>query len=239
MTAGAQRGAAAQDAVAAHQVGAAEAAVAALARRAVPVRGRPEVDARRVRRGGRRPAGRAQPQREVEVLAVGEDPLVEPADLLPRRRAGRRPPCPPARPAPATARRPPPPGRPCNRGNGLSVRSMVRPIESIRSPSGPDAERRDRADRPGRASSGATTRSRKSGRQSTSLLSSTTTSPSPAATAALQASAKPRLVSIRRCVASRPVGGHALVGAVGRPVVADDQPVLARLSGEVPQAALA
>ena len=79
----ADRLAALEQAVAAHQVGAAEASVAALALAAVAVGGGAEVDADRVRRGRRRPARGAQAHDQVEVLPVGEDPLVEPADRLP------------------------------------------------------------------------------------------------------------------------------------------------------------
>ncbi len=83
------RGAPAQQSVAADQVPAAEPAVAALPRRAVTVGGGAEVHADRVRREERAPSRRAQPEREVEVLHVGEDRFVEPVGLLPCRAAVR------------------------------------------------------------------------------------------------------------------------------------------------------
>ena len=75
---------ASQHAVAAQQVAAREARVASLPGRAVSVCGGAEVDSHRLGRHGCAPAGAAQAQRQVEVLRVGKDRLVEPADLAPR-----------------------------------------------------------------------------------------------------------------------------------------------------------
>ena len=94
----AQRLSAAQDAVAAQQVAAREAGVASLPCGAVPVCGGAEVHADGVWCHGRLPAGGAQAKRQVEVLRVGEDRLVQPADLHSTPCAGmppRRPPAPP------------------------------------------------------------------------------------------------------------------------------------------------
>jgi hypothetical protein len=77
---------------------------------------------------------------------------------------------------------------PPQRWNGASVRSVMNPTLSMRSSPGATSSGATEPTR-GSASSGATSRSRKSGRASTSLFIITTTSPAPAAAAALHATA--------------------------------------------------
>ena len=226
-----------QHAIPAEQVAPAEPAVAALPGRAVPMRGRAEVHADGIRGADRAPAGGAESQREIEVLVVGEDRLVEPADLRPGaapvRGGGAGGPgeqrmlvagvldrdSPAAGGSRPASRRPP----------GRSCRSCARPAAASAKRPSPTV---------GSASSGAVTRARKSGRQSTSLLSSTITSPVPACTPRLQASAKPRLSA----KPSRWASGHSAarrsrVSSV-EPLSHDDQVVRERLGPQVAQAAV-
>ena len=123
-------------------------------------------------RRGRPPAGGAQPQRQVEVLAVGGNALVEAADRLPGACAGRRRRCRPGRPGPGRGDVASRDRAPWSRGNALSVASVVSPIESIsRRPGARTARRRSRA--AGRLRAARRAARGSPGRQSTSLLSST------------------------------------------------------------------
>ena len=199
---------------------------------------RAEVHADRIGRQRRAPAGAAQAQREVEVLHVGEDRLVEPARLLPCRApvgagCARR-----ASQQRALAGGPRPRPSPCRRGKPPSTASAASPVavDQGARPAAASARRpsRDLAPR----AMGLSSRS-KPGRTSTSLLSSTTISPEPAATPPLQACCEAVVVGLGGVAPSAGQSArHALGRVVGRAVVDHDHAVIERLGSKVAQAAV-
>ena len=181
------------------------------------------MDGDRVGGDGRLPAGGTEAEGEVEILRVDEDSLVETAGGLPgrttvRRRSARR-----ARDDRASEPRLPhrtavEPREP-RQGR---VRRQADTVDLVRSGTHELAP----ATIPTRSSAnGDTRRSRKSAGHSTSLLSSTTTSPSPAATPRLQAAGNPRFRSSSTTPNLRKLRANALRGAVGRRVVGDHHDV--------------
>ena len=184
----------------------------------------------------RRPAGRPQLQSEIEVLGVRDHALVETADRLPRLPAigagGSRGPDEDGLTSLCVLRRCAP--EPREAGEGGVHREAVALDRLL---AGMQEERRHGPE-PSSRSNGATKRSRKSGRQSTSLFRSTTISALPARTPRLQAAENPRFSPKLDDANLGKLLAEARGSSVRRPVVADGHGMWHRLAAEMREAAL-